>query len=60
MGFNSAFKELINKRYDTFWRVSQYFLYIYDRWVKFFIKASQAPSYSRFYQTPANTFAVLL
>jgi hypothetical protein len=38
----------------------QYFLYSYDRWVNFFIKASQAPSYSTLRQSPDNTFPVLL
>jgi hypothetical protein len=56
----SVFSVLIHKQYDTFWRPSQNFLYIYDRCITFFMKASQVPSYSTLHQTPTNTLHVLL
>jgi len=55
-----CFLYLIHKRYDRFLRLSQYFLYFYDRWVTFFIRASQVPPYSTLHQTPANILHVLL
>ena len=55
-----CFLYIIHKRFDTFWRPSHYFLYIYDRWITFFMKASQVPSYSNLHQPPAKIFHVLL
>ena len=55
-----CFLHLIHNRYDTILRPSQYFLYIYDRWITFFKKTSQVPSYSTLHQSPANTLHVLL
>jgi len=51
---------LIHKRYEKFLRPSQYFLYIYDRCITFFMKASQLPPYSTLHQIPANTPHILL
>jgi len=55
-----CFLYLIHKRYDTFLRTSQYFLYIYDRCITFFMKVSQVPSYSTLHQSPDNTLHLLL
>jgi len=39
---------------------TQYYLYIYERCITFFMKISQVPSYNTLYQSPANTFHVLV
>jgi hypothetical protein len=55
-----CFLYLIHKRYETFLKPSQYFPYIYDRCVTFFMKASQVQSYSNLHQSNANSRHVLL
>jgi len=55
-----VFLYLIHKRKYMFLKPSQYFLYIYDRSITFFMTASQVPSYSTLHQTPANTLHTLL
>jgi len=46
---------LIHKRNGTSLRSSQYFLYIYERYITFFKKASQVPSCNTLHQSPANS-----
>ena len=60
LNVQSVFLHLIHKRYDTFLRPSQYFLYIYERCITLFRISSQVPPYSTLHQPPANTLHVLL
>jgi len=55
---NKMFKTVICRHKTK--PVVQNFLYIYDRRITFFKKASQVPTYSTLHQTPANTLHVLL